>query len=244
MTIAVLNSDSAHAELGPSFRRSQPGPESDMISSFLDGPPTLTIPRNCAVTIFCEPKLEVGFPDLVIVIWHVPTASRWQRNRALLAPSDHRLLHYIHQVGRTESEELHLAFGTGTAESLDRLHEAELIRRTGTGWTPRALSRTFAARRIIAIEAKIAEWTSAVEQATRNTWFASESYVLVPHVPRRSELLERAALHGVGVITAAADFDASVEPLPGTLPSSYASWLFNDWAWRASLAQPPMGWGT
>ena len=84
MPIAILDSDSAHrSRLDASFRRKRPGPELDLIESFLRAMP-LHIPRGCQATVFREPQLESGFPDLVIVVWRVATTREWRPARIAL----------------------------------------------------------------------------------------------------------------------------------------------------------------
>jgi hypothetical protein len=100
---------------------------------------------------------------------------------------------------------------------------------SGGRWRARSLSKTFAIRRIVAIEAKVNEWRAALDQAFVNTWFTPESYVLVPVIPRGADLLETALRQGVGVLSKERP---NLEPRPAMHPTSYASWLFNEWSWR------------
>jgi hypothetical protein len=108
-----------------------------------------------------------------------------------------------------------------------------MVRRIRNSWVARPLSHSFAVRRIIAVEAKVAEWAAALDQASLNTWFASESYVLVPHVPRGERLLAAAKSLGVGVWARNSKAKYAVSTSSANLPRSYASWLFNEWVWRA-----------
>jgi hypothetical protein len=123
-------------------------------------------------------------------------------------------------------------FARSVGESIDRLNAAGFLRASKARWLLRPLSGVFAARKIIAVEAKVSEWKAALQQADVNTWFASASYILVPEVPRRSSLLEMARRLGIGVWT---KNRAPVKPKRAEeLPRSYMSWLFNEWAWRVS----------
>jgi hypothetical protein len=211
------------------FRRPRQGPETALVEWFLDRWPLRT-PRGCGVTVFREPRLESGIPDLVVVMWDIKAAERWNPNRAAFQKADYQLMQLIRSSGSLRDRMVpHLSTRT-LSKQLTRLEEAQMIRRKSNGWMPAPLSETFAARHIIAIEAKMSEWTAALMQARLNTWFASASYVLLPHVPRRSAVLERAQSHGVGVWTRAVDTKAVSLPATRKLPLSYASWLFNDWA--------------
>jgi hypothetical protein len=232
MPVTVLDSDSAADTIGASFRRHRPGPERELIEWFLAEMP-IDIPRGCRMTVFCEPRLESGFPDLVAVLWNVRTTRVWNDARAELSRGDLRLMHYLHQLGFCHNEQLVSVFGRSVAASLGRLKSAEMIRRVGETWGPRALSYSYAVKRIIAVEAKVNEWAAALEQAALNTWFASESYVLVPRLPRGGRLMDAAKSLGIGIWTQTDQTTASLLTTRDHLPRSYASWLFNEWAWRA-----------
>lgn len=234
MPVTVLNSDSAVSTIGASFRRQRPGPERQLIESFLESLP-FRIPHGCRATIFCEPRLESGFPDLVAVFWNVRTTQRWSKTRVAISNNDLRLMHYMHQVGKCDFDHLCSVFPAGVSSSLERLEAADMLRRVRNSWAARALSHSFAVRRIIAIEAKVSEWAAALEQAALNTWFASESYVLVPHVPRGDRLVDAAKSLGIGIWSQSDGLEASPPTRCEHLPRSYASWLFNEWAWRAGL---------
>jgi hypothetical protein len=142
-------------------------------------------------------------------------------------------MHYVFQRRRAAHFELEDQFGSRFARSsIGRLHDAGLVRAAGSAWFPCAFERAFAATKIIAVEAKIGKWTDVLNQARLNTWFASKSYVLVPRVSER-QVLEAQRL-GIGVLSpeqnGIREWSASTAPLP----RSYASWVVNDLAWRAS----------
>jgi hypothetical protein len=232
MSVTILDSDSSTDGIGPSFRRFRSGPEQDLIEWFLAELP-IRVPAGCRATVFREPRLESGFPDLVAVVWNVRVTREWNSARAEINRGDLRLVHYIHQRGHCRLTELHPVFGRSVNRSIARLEDAEMIRRMSDGWVVRALAHSFAARRIVAIEAKVNEWSVALEQASLNTWFASESYVLVPHIPRGDRLLIAAKSLGIGVWAKSAKSTLAGPTFCENLPRSYASWLFNEWAWRA-----------
>jgi hypothetical protein len=121
----------------------------------------------------------------------------------------------------------------GVTASIDRLYDAAMIQPVGSAWTPCALRRSFAASKIIAVEAKVGKWTEVLNQALLNTWFASESYVLVPQLPSQPQLAEAQRL-GIGVCSLDDQKVAEVASESTRLPRSYASWMLNDWAWRSA----------
>lgn len=228
----IVDSASLCAGVGPLFRPPRLGPELDLLERFLESA-RFSAPIGCETTVFREPRLESGFPDLVIVFWDRKKTEHWQKSRTALTLEDLRLAHYVHNCGTCPEKQLLTVF-PGRGRSLDRLTAAGMLERTRNAWRLRPLSYIFAAQQIIAVEAKVAEWRRALEQARLNTWFASASFVLVPNVPKRSLLLEKAKAIGVGVWT---DDNIPIELEPvHRLPRSYASWLFNEWAWRAGAS--------
>jgi hypothetical protein len=232
MTVTILDQSCGNAHLGPSFRRRQVGPEDELVDWFLDNLP-VRIPRGSRATVFREPRLQSGFPDIVITIWNVKATESWVPERADLTNRDIRVMHHIGQRGACSSTELQSLFSDRIAPCIERLLAAEMVRPRKDVWVARSLAKAFAVRRIIAIEAKMTDWAVALEQAHLNTWFASESYVLLPHVRRREKVVAEATAAGIGVWSRE---DGKVQPPtsePTPMPRSYASWLFNEWAWRA-----------
>lgn len=217
---------------GPSLRTPTQGPELDLVHAYI-AMHLPDAPRGQRRTVFLEPRLESGYPDVVVVHWHVGTAEQWQTSRRDLTKFDIRILHYLSTYGATTTEDLKARYYSPISPSLERLHDAGLVWRTTRSWRACSLNRIFAVRRIIAIEAKVHEWRKGMQQAAQNTWFASESYLLLGTLPRQSNLAEQATRWGVGVITKQHSITNSViSARPGRIPVSYASWLFNEWVWR------------
>lgn len=232
--LLVINRDSTKSDpgVGARFRRTRPGPELDLIESFLLAMP-LHIPRGCRATLFREPRLESGFPDLVIVVWREDITLDWRPEREAVEVQDLRVMHFLHHARRANEEKIVEWFGRRAISSLERLHDAAMIRRVGSIWTPCALRRSFAASKIIAVEAKIGRWSEVLNQALLNTWFASKSYVLVPNPPSQLQLTAAQRL-GIGVCSLDDQKVREVASESTPLPRSYASWVLNEWAWRYS----------
>jgi hypothetical protein len=229
--IAIIDSSFRAGVAGPSFRPLRLGPEFELLERFLSAP-LFDVPVGCEAVIFREPRLPSGFPDLVIVIWDKKRTARWCPAREVLTRDDVRMAHYIYHQGPCTDDQLKAVFTGSVSKSIARLDAAGVLKAHRATWQLRPLTDVFATRQIIAVEAKISEWKAGLEQAVLNTWFASASYILVPNVPNRSSLLERAKSLGIGVW---ADHHTPVKPeKTQCLPRSYASWLFNEWAWRIS----------
>lgn len=233
MSVEVLDRNSRVAGLSATFRKPVGGPECELVDWFLQQD-IVNVPRGCRVTVFREPRLESGFPDLVVVIWNERVANKWNKERALLSPADIRILHYLAQQGPKSEVELSAIFSNRLHDRLRRLELAGSIRSTKNLWHACSLAKNYAVRRIVAVEAKLSRWSEVLEQAHLNTWFASESYVLIPQLPRSEVFSESARMHGIGIWT---KDEGRVRPARkgcGHLPLSYASWLFNEWVWQAA----------
>jgi hypothetical protein len=230
-SLKIIDCTVTGAITGPSFRSRRLGPEWDLIEQFLEKPHFTVSPGHEAI-VFIEPQLQSGFPDLVIVIWDKKRVIQWHPDRKALTRDDVRVAQYMYNSGPSTDEQLGAVFPKWLDRSLARLDAAGVVRARGGRWHLRPLSQIFAAQQIIAVEAKISEWKVGLNQAVLNTWFASASYLLVPEVPRRSSLIDKARALGIGIWTK--DQNPVKPEKAQKLPRSYASWLFNEWAWRAS----------
>lgn len=231
MNTTIIDYNSASDRLGVRFRASKSGPERDLVEWFLKEKP-VKIPRGCHATIFCEPRLESGFPDLVVVIWNKSVVSQWNHDRPQLSIFDLRILQFLQESGPSTSERLKVYFGSSCPAALQRLSEAKLVRAMSKSWAVRSTSKSLAIRRILAFEAKVNSWEVALSQAVLNTWFATESFILIPKLPNRTSLLRNAKSMGVGVYEKGNGM--LTPPKSSRLPQSYPCWLFNEYLWRAS----------
>ena len=69
--------------LGLRFRAPVSGPEQEMVDDVLD---TLRADagRGRRLTVFCQPSLDTGFPDVVGVVWRPTVARTWSEEREQL----------------------------------------------------------------------------------------------------------------------------------------------------------------
>jgi hypothetical protein len=208
-------------------RKARPGAENDLLEQFLAELPGKQFSQKSTI-IFREPKLESRFPDLVVVTWSPRRAKLWEGSRPL-TQSHFRLMQALLELKGARELELHSFFGAMTARLLNELLEWGLARRNRDRWKLLPIRRLFAISRIIAVEAKVGDWSRALDQAIGNTWFASHSYVLLGSTGRGKSLVDRASRLGVGVWTFDnGNFREHVGAHRYSLPRSYASWLFND----------------
>ncbi len=211
------------------------GPEEDLVRSFIERL-EIRAPKGHEVVLFKEPRLPSGAPDLVAVVWQPQKAADWRPERTALNDLDLRILHWLGSRVASTRFEMARLFGREIDENLGRLRAADMIRTNTSAIRARPISRLFAVKRIYAIEAKVSQIPLGLEQAGRNRWFAQKSFVLIPKMPRGTVLLDRAADLGVGIWSVEdARLDVRQPDLQDGLPVSYASWLFNEWVWRAKL---------
>ncbi len=215
-------------------RTSLPGPELTLLQEALKQ--GLPIGGSGNATYFHEPRLPTGFPDLVAVFAKQSTVTL-SPSRMKLDVCHLRLLYHIHAVGNTSVEGLVDALMWKTRDLTTRivdLEDSNLVHIRGKNIRPKALNEVFAVSKIVALEAKIDHWQKALSQAVANTWFASQSYILLPKGRGATRAATVAQQLGVGVLV----FDGLkttrlVRSAKLDIPSSYGSWLINEWTIRS-----------
>lgn len=217
------------------FRQPTHGPELDIVNMYCEE--HLASPGvNESLSIFLEPKLNTGFPDIVAVFWDKEVTHKWPEARASLTSSDMAIVHHVNLTGHFPVGQLLKRFGTRkTSEMMLRLSDSQVAEVKSDEILRKPLSNIFAVKRIVAIEAKVRDWSKGLEQAFQNTLFASESYLLLESLPNSQNLFKNAERLGVGIL----DKNRSVtqpylKSKVGSLPTSHAAWLFNEWAWKFS----------
>lgn len=228
----IVSSQNCSSELDLHLRPPRMGPERDLVQRFLSQW-NIDIPKGSRVTLFEEPKLESGFPDLVAVVWNQKVMAKMHEGHKHLKIQDVRVQHYLYLVGRSTIEDLVMIYGPTVHRSIERLHETKILKISKHSVQVNKLPELYAVTNIVAIEAKVSEWKMALDQAVRNLWFASDSFVLLPYIPRGSKVLELATGLNIGVRWPGSPPISLVASKESSLPISYASWLFNLWCWRA-----------
>lgn len=222
----------ADPDVGLALRRDRQGSESDLVRCFV-ADLQWDIPAGSHLTVFQEPKLASGFPDIVLVLWDTNKTASWPNERLALTPADIRIVHYLFGSGSSRIGQLVTVFGRWVVDSIRRLVAARMIYRKAGRWHAKKLERIFAVRQIVAFEAKMSAHSDALLQASRNRWFASHSYIIVPKKPRDSWPIRKANQFGIGVWSLHSNnWVCQVPSVIETIPRSYASWLFNEWVWR------------
>ena len=229
------------SSIGYHARKVTLGPESDLVKAFLESGLvgkgyTFASER---MAIFIEPKIDSGFPDIVLAEYKPGFFDRWQEARNEIKSDDLKMLSFLYSVGGANIRKIRDSMRIGAAiadQSIELLADADLIDRDKISrcWKPRPLTETFGISRLVAVEAKVCNNEDVLEQASRNRWFASESWALSSVSPPRKEFLYRARKAGIGMVAAIdrRSFRQYAKPHKFDLPSSYVSWQFNEWIGR------------
>ncbi len=230
----LLSRKAVARKAGVRTHRARCGPERDLVNGFLNEL-QVVVPSDCQCTVFREPWLECGIPDLVIVVWHVPTVDSWVDARAHIEGQDLRVLQFLIHAKASKQDQLFAVYGPKVLANLGRLCDANLVHQRGRVFKPAALSRTFGLRAIISVEAKISDWRNAFEQAQRNLWFACASYILMPERRTGRAGADAGKIRFCTPETVILRAPLRSEP---PAPRCYAAWLFNEWVWRTRKALP------
>lgn len=218
-------------------RKQTKGPELDLVNAFYSSFEELFGEKGYKLTVFAEPFLDIGFPDLIGVLWSKDSINNWCDARLSVSKNDIRLLNHLH-LRKTYKSNLDLSKELGFSnkeidKSLTNLIKANLVLTSVKGVKCKPIKEIFAPKKIIAIEAKISNWNNVLNQAFLNQWFSSESYVLFPGKKFRKSFLEESKTKNVGIILNNENTYRSYKPAKKvTIPSSYGSWLINEWLGR------------
>lgn len=184
-----------------------------------------------STTVFREPELPTGYPDLVAVSTR---RSRIKARRRLALAAPHfRVLHHLHLVGKRRREDLSRELLVPIKQLntlLSDLKKGRMVVEVHDGFAAKPLNRIFATTRIVAVEAKVSEWRAAMTQAVANRWFASESYLLIPKNRNIRTVVQEARLNKVGLMIWDTNSCKIVVRAPKQrLPISFGSWILNEW---------------
>ena len=193
--------------------------------------------RNKRAAIFVEPQLDTGYPDIVVAEFSsVPTLS-WKSARYGLTSTEIKILHYIQATKNVGIETISNTLGypiSSVEKSVRRLYKSGLINISKSGQYVRniQLRKYCRIKRIIAIEAKIDKWQEAIRQAENNTWFATESYILMNKSTCSTSIRELCRSKGIGIIYVNGTIKTDLLSDKREFPVSYASLQFNEWILR------------
>lgn len=212
-------------------RRQTTGPENTLVDNAIRGG---LLHGKTSPLVLREPALGTGYPDIVAAY---PAARNLRVERPPLSVDHLRLLQFLwcNQGATTlAAAQTLLRLGPRTLRRIvDELTEQRAILVKGEKVRACKNAETFAASRIVAVEAKINKWQDALMQAAGNSWFASHSYILLPSRPLAERAAASARSLGIGVLVFENERVATVEPAQARpIPASLGSWIVNEWMVR------------
>ena len=233
----VTRINSTNTDIGLYSRRLSTGDEQTLVDDFIEYYCNQFLPKNKKnkLAVFVEPRIESGFPDIVFASYHPSIIENWSNERERLDVNDLKILSYLYNVtGATGVQIISVLgyLGRQTLTSLEKLMDAKLVTYNHNNWRALRHRDCFSLTKLVAVEAKLNDINKVIEQAHRNTWFASHSYALINTASPQNRTLETFTRYGIGLYTKDKKFIKTVESKRFPLPSSYLSLQFNEWIGR------------
>lgn len=192
--------------------------------------------------IFIEPQIDTGYPDIVIVDYYETKDISWIDERNYLSNNDLRILFEIQKKKTISVDALEglLGFTKNDLEkSILRLSKSNMVHTNKHNSKIRSAKFKSYCRinNIISIEAKIDKWNEAIRQATNNTWFATESYILMKKDRCNEAIMNVCKERGIGIILMNGKITCKLRSEKQSMPVSYSSLQFNEWILREQFSR-------
>jgi hypothetical protein len=228
--------DVKKVDIGLKNRTTRTGPELDMVYQFIDTTTQAFKRKKNKLAVFLEPMVDTAYPDIVFAEYDPNLLDNWNDLRNRIETTDMKIFENLRAMkgGNASSiiERTHFSYKT-TFQAIERLFDAGLIERKNGEWLPKPLKEIYSIKHLISVEAKMGQWGSLLNQADANKWFASESYALSPVKKPKEATVQRFRDIGVGLYSFS---DGEVIKINKAekqkLPTSYMSWMFNEWVGR------------
>lgn len=223
--------------IGYNARTTTLGEEFDMVNRFLEHLIShySQLKRKNAL-IFLEPQIETGYPDIVIAEYYSSPSHKSEiRNKVDVC--DLKILFHIQREKNISITQISNDLGFSVKEvsrSVKRLSGCGLIHLSKSKTYIRnvRLSSYCTITRLISIEAKLDKWSEAIRQAENNTWFSTESYIMLNKDKCTDTIRTKCLENGIGIILVNGKIKTELKCIPNKFPISYASLQFNEWAYR------------
>jgi hypothetical protein len=227
-----------NSEIGLYTRSATLGEEYVMVEQFIEYYCTKFMRDNKKnnLAVFIEPRIDSGFPDIVLASFKPTILNNWSYEREALDVSDLKLLSYLCTTLNTNGETIISKLGLPekqTLKSLEKLLDAKFVVRHNKSWKTRNICDIFSITKLVAVEAKMNNISKVVEQSFLNTRFASHSYALTNAANPHSGTIQMFSKYGIGLYCKGKQFKKIVDAKKYILPSSYLSFQFNEWIGKA-----------
>ncbi|MDL2217885.1 hypothetical protein LJC27_04430 [Christensenellaceae bacterium OttesenSCG-928-M15] len=227
-------------EIGYYARTTTKGDEIDMVNSYIEHIVSKYKKlKKGRVAIFIEPQIDTGYPDIVIVEYSGVPKIAWADSRRNLTTTEMKILFQVYKQKNASLSDLNELLGFSPEEikkSFVHLAACNLIHLSKSEMYARntQLQAFCNVKKVIAIEAKIDKWSEAILQASKNSWFSTESYILLNKTHCNEAIINKCKEHGVGIILVNGSIKHVLKSTKRQFPISYTSLLFNEWIQRAN----------
>ena len=220
--------------IGLYTRSATEGEELELVKEFIDYYICTFLKNNKVnnLAVFVEPKVASGFPDIVFASYSARILDDWSDEREKLNTNDLKVLsHLILSEGCTGAD---LIMGLKLCEkavlqALEKLLDSKMIWRSQGLWKPVNMKKVYHIKKLVSVEAKMADMKKVAQQSLINTWFSSQSYALVSTAKPQTSTIKSFEKQGTGLYCKQKGFKKVVEAKKLKLPSSYQSLQFNEW---------------
>jgi predicted transcriptional regulator len=236
--VSVINKSSS--KVGLIVRTQTKGPELDLLNSFIEQYVKAYVSRSLKsdIAIYVEPKIDSGYPDLVIAQYNKSFMNNWTPNRSSLTDNDLRILSYLLKTTEASVEDIVATLGFSqreTSKSIEVLSDCRIVIKKANSYRAAKTTSFFGIKKLTAVETKIGSSKEALTQAMQNTRFASHSYALLDSSNPNRNTVKEYEKFGVGIL-AGEKFSEIIKPVKRDLPTSYVALKFNEWIGRQLLA--------
>lgn len=191
------------------FRPRIEGPEQRIEDAVVDSLIDIFARKDWPLWLGSYVPIGAGFPD-VVSVWYDPQVI----TLAGFESPDGHILAYLRSVRRARSDTIseRLRIKSAMIESrMAWLEDSDVVsREEGNSFSILPAWRRILPE-VVTIEAKVADWKSALQQAIRNRIFAHRSFVALPNsVATRVNATPGFAQYGVGILAVGDDGDVCV----------------------------------
>lgn len=218
------------------------GNELELVKEFIDYYIHVFLKNNKAnnLAVFVEPRVASGFPDIVFASYSTKILDNWSDTREKLDTNDLKVMSHLISSGGCTGNDLMTGLKLcerAVLQALENLLDSKMVWRSQGLWKPVDMKKIYHVKKLVSVEAKMADMKKVAEQSLINTWFASQSYALVNTANPQTSTIRSFEKQGTGLYCKRKGFKKVVEAQKLKLPSSYLSLQFNEWIGRTAAHQ-------
>jgi hypothetical protein len=233
-SISVI--DKSNQDAGLIVRTQTQGPELDFMNDYIEDYKNKhkAKRRKSDIAIYVEPKIDSGYPDVVIAHYSRSFMDNWSEDRQKLTDRDLKILSYLLKTTSADIDDIVVRLGftyKEASKSIELLSDCRIVTGKTKCYKTANITSYFGINKLIAVETKIGNSRAALCQAIQNTRYASHAYALLDSECPHDKTINEYRNFGVGIL-AGAKFAEVLNPVKRNLPMSYVALKFNEWIGR------------